>query len=265
MRFALFSTCAGDAMFPAAPQATAKLLERLGHEVVYPKSQACCGQMHINSGYLDDALPIIENHVKTFSPILDGEWDAIVVPSGSCTGAIKEEQAMVARHFGKSALANRAQIIAEKTWDLPLLLTEYLGVTDVGAHFPHRATYHQSCHSLRVAKVGNSPFQLLDEVEDLDLVPLHDSDVCCGFGGTFSLKYPDVSAAMVTEKAENVANTDAHVLVADDYMCLLNIWGRMAKMGMNTHIAHISEVLASTEADPWKPQVGEPRIAEVAR
>lgn len=262
MRFALFSTCVGDAMFPAAPKATTKLLERLGHEVVFPKGQACCGQMHVNSGYLDDALPIIENHVKTFSPILDGEWDAIVVPSGSCAGSIKEQQAMVARHFGKTSLANRAEIIAENTWDLPLFLTDFLGVTDVGAFFPHRVTYHESCHSLRVTKVGKSPERLLREVDGIDLVKLHDSDVCCGFGGTFSLKYPDISTAMVTDKAMNVEKTGAQVLVADDYTCLVNIWGRMAKLGMNTQIAHISEVLASTEEDPWVKAVGEPLVRE---
>ena len=258
MRIAIFSTCVGDAMFPAAPKATTKLLERLGHEVVFPKGQACCGQMQVNSGYLKDALPIIENHVKTFSPVLDGEWDAIVVPSGSCTGAIQHNQAMVARHFGETALANRAEIIGEHTWDLPVLLTDFLGVTDVGAYFPHRVTYHPSCHSMRIAKVGDRPIRLLEQVEGIDLVPLPDAKVCCGFGGTFSLKYPDISTAMVTEKVGNVEKTGAEVLVADDYTCLMNIWGRMAKMGLNTKVAHISQVLASTREDPWVNTVGEP-------
>lgn len=262
MRFALFSTCIGDAMFPAAPKATVTLLERLGHEVVFPKNQACCGQMHINAGYYKDALPLVENHVRTFSPVIDGEWDAIVVPSGSCTGSIKHQQADVAYQFGKKSLAKRAEIIAEKTYDLPVLLTDLLGVEDVGAYFPHHATYHPTCHSMRVTKIGDRPYRLLSAVRELSLVSLPDADVCCGFGGTFSLKYPEVSSAMVTEKAENVKKTGAQVLIADDYSCLMNIWGRMARLGMTTQVAHIAEVLASTEQNPWLPSASGARVTE---
>lgn len=253
MRIAVFSTCVADAMFPQAPQATTVLLQRLGHEVVFPKGQACCGQMHINSGYFEDALPLIRNHVKTFTPILNGEWDAVVVPSGSCTGSIKHQQAMVAEAAGDARLAEKARIIADHTWDLPMLLTDLLQVEDVGAYFPHTLTYHPTCHSMRITRVGDSPARLLAAVEGATIVPLPESQQCCGFGGTFSLKYPEVSGALATEKARAVAATEAEVLVADDYSCLMNIIGRMSRLGLGVRAMHISEVLAGTKEEPFAP------------
>lgn len=263
MRIALFSTCIGDAMFPGAPKAVVKVLERLGHEVVFPKGQACCGQMHINTGYFNEALPLIENHVKTFSPMIDGAWDAIVAPSASCVGSIKHQMAMVARHFNEESLAVRAEIIAENTFDFPVLLTDLLDLEDVGAYFPHRTTYHPTCHSLRVAKVGDRPERLLRYVSGIDLVPLPNADECCGFGGTFALKNPEISAAMVTDKTVNVEATGASVLVADDYSCLMNIWGRMSKRKMTVSVAHLAEVLASTRETPW--QAPQPASASSGR
>lgn len=253
MRIAIFSTCVADAMFPQAPQATTILLRRLGHQVVFPKGQACCGQMHINTGYFADALPLIRNHVKTFSPILDGDWDAVVVPSGSCTGSIKHQQATVAEQAGDDALAERARIIAENTWDLPTMLTEFLGVEDVGAYFPHSLTYHPTCHSMRITRVGSSPLRLLANVEGATLVPLTDAEQCCGFGGTFSMKYPEVSTALATEKARAISQTQAEVVVADDYSCLMNIVGRMSRLGLGVRAMHLSEVLAGTRDDPFAP------------
>lgn len=252
MRIALFSTCLNDAMFPQAPQATVRLLERLGHRVDFPTGQACCGQMHINSGYFDDAVPIIRNHVKTFSPILDDHWDAIVVPSGSCTGSIKHQQAMVAKHAGDARLALEAELIAEKTYDLSVFLTDVLGLDDVGAYFPHSVTYHPTCHSLRMIRVGDRPLRLLQNVSGLELVPLPDAETCCGFGGTFSLKNPEMSAAMVAEKALNVRSTGAEYVVAGDYSCLMNIGGALAKSNAGIQAIHLAEILAGTEEEPWK-------------
>ena len=137
MRIALFATCLADTMFPQAAQATVTLLERLGHEVVFPEGQVCCGQMHANTGYFEDAAKITRNHVRTFEPVLDGEWDAIVVPSGSCTGAARHEQKLVAEHVGDDQLAKRSQQIAAHTYDLTELITDVLGLEDVGAYFPH--------------------------------------------------------------------------------------------------------------------------------
>ncbi len=257
MRIAIFATCIGDSMFPQAPAATVTLLERLGHQVYFPKSQACCGQMHINTGYFADALPLIQNHVRTFEPILDDEWDAIVVPSGSCTGSIKHQQAMVATRMGDQVLARKAQLIAERTYDLPVLLTDFLGLEDVGAYFPHTLTYHPTCHSTRVTKVGDRPLRLLQHVEGATVLPLPDADQCCGFGGTFSVKYPEVSAALATDKAEAVSSTGAEVLVADDYSCLMNIYGRMARLGIGVRPMHLAEVLAGTREKPFNG----PRLA----
>lgn len=252
MRIAIFSTCLGDAMFPQAPAATVTLLERLGHEVVFPKGQACCGQMHINTGYFKDALPLVRNHVATFEPILDGAWDAIVVPSGSCTGSIKHQQSMVARRMGEQTLAAKADLIAERTYDLPVLLTEFLGLEDVGAYFPHSLTYHPTCHSLRITKVGDAPQRLLAHVEGARVLPLPDAEQCCGFGGTFALKHPEVSTSLVSEKVENVLATGAQFLVADDYSCLMNIAGRMTRVGADVVPMHLAEVLAGTKEKPWK-------------
>lgn len=252
MKVALFATCLSDAMFPQAPQATLHLLKRLGVDVVFPQSQACCGQMHVNTGYYPEAMPLIENHVKTFSPVLDGEWDAVVVPSGSCTGSIREQQAMVAENQGNDQVAARAALIAKKTYDLSEFLVDVLGVTDVGAYFPHRVTYHPTCHSLRVTRVGDKPEQLLSKVQGIDLVPLPEAESCCGFGGTFSIKNPETSAAMVSRKIANVISTKSDVLVAGDYSCLMNIGGALARNRAGIRVMHLAEVLAGTQAEPWE-------------
>ncbi|OKL51126.1 (Fe-S)-binding protein [Buchananella hordeovulneris] len=251
MRIALFATCIGDAMFPQAPQATVTLLERLGHEVVFPEGQVCCGQMHANTGYFKEASSIVANHVRTFTPVLDGEWDAIVVPSGSCTGAVRHEQSMVLEHVGQDALADQARAIAKHTYDLSELLVDVLGVVDVGAYFPHRVVYHPTCHSMRVAKVGDRPYRLLRAVQGIDLVDLPDAEVCCGFGGTFSMKNHETSAAMLAAKMTNVLSTQAEILTTGDYSCLMNIGGGLARLNSGVRIMHMAEILASTQDAPF--------------
>lgn len=251
MKIALFSTCLNDVMFPQAAQATVRLLERLGHTVVFPREQACCGQMHVNTGYYPEAMPMIRNYVSTFEPVLDGEWDIIVAPSASCTGAIRTQHAMVARTQGDEELATRAERVAAKTVDLPELLIDVLGQADVGAYFPHRVTYHTTCHSLRVTRVGDKPLQLLNHVDGMDFVPLPDADVCCGFGGTFSLKNADVSAAMMSDKMGNIKATGAEILVAGDYSCLMNIAGGLSRTRSGIRAMHLAEVLAGTRDEPW--------------
>lgn len=251
MKIALFSTCISDVMFPQAAQATVHLLERLGHEVYFPKDQGCCGQMHINTGYYPEAMPLIRNHVNTFKPVLDNEWDAIVAPSGSCTGSLRHQAALVAKDQGDDQLGSYAQAIAAKTYDLPELLVNVLGLTDVDAYFPHRVTYHTTCHSLRVARIGDTPLRLLENVKGIDYVPLPDADVCCGFGGTFSLKNPEVSAAMLSDKMANIKSTGAEIVVAGDYSCLMNIGGGLARAKSGIRAMHLAEVLAGTETEPW--------------
>ena len=250
MRIALAATCIADVMFPQAPRATALLLERLGHEVHVPDGQACCGQMHVNTGYLDEAVPVVRNHVETFSPVLDGEWDAIVVPSGSCTGSIRHQQGMVCRRAGLDALGATADAVAAKTYELSELLVDVLGVTDVGAYFPHRVTYHPTCHSLRMLHVGDKPLRLLRAVEGIDLVELPAAEECCGFGGTFALKNADTSVAMGSDKARHVRDTGAEVLVASDNSCLAHIGGMLSRQRSGMRVLHLAEILASTEEDP---------------
>jgi L-lactate dehydrogenase complex protein LldE len=253
MRIALAATCIADAMFPQAPRAVVTLLERLGHEVVFPAAQACCGQMHVNTGYLADAVPVVQNHVRTFAPVADGEWDAVVVPSGSCTGSIRHQQAMVLDRAGLPAEARTAAAVAERTYEFSELLVDVLGVTDVGAWFPHRVTYHPTCHSLRMLGVGDKPERLLRAVEGLELVPLAEADGCCGFGGTFALKNADTSAAMLEDKVAAVVGTGAEVLTAGDWSCLMHINGGLSRGGTGVRPMHLAEILASTRESPTEP------------
>ena len=255
MRIALFATCLADTMFPQAAQATVAILERLGHEVVLPEGQTCCGQMHANTGYFTQAAAIVRNHVRTFEPVLDGEWDAIVVPSGSCTGAARHEQRLVAEHVGDTALVGRVEALSRHTYDISELLIDVLGLTDVGAHFPHTVTYHPTCHSMRVAHLGDRPYRLLRAVEGLTLLDLPDALVCCGFGGTFSIKNSDTSTAMVADKAANVMSTGAEVLCTGDYSCLMNIGGALSRVNSGVRIMHLAEILASTEDAPFEGHV----------
>jgi len=242
VRIALFATCLADALFPDAAKATVTLLERLGHEVVFPSGQTCCGQMHVNTGYLDEALPLVRQHVEVFEP-----YEVAVAPSGSCVGSVRHQHAMVARRAGDTALAERAEAVAGRTYELSELLVDVLGVTDVGAHYPHRVTYHPTCHSLRLLRVGDKPLQLLREVRGLDLVELPQAEVCCGFGGTFSVKNADTSTAMLADKMANVLTTRAEVCTAGDSSCLMHIGGGLSRMKTGVRTVHLAEILASTE------------------
>src|SRR6478672_10065015 len=222
MRIALIATCLGDALFPEVAKATTLLLERLGHQVVFPLDQVCCGQMHVNTGYLKEAVPVVRHHVEVFEA---ADFDVAVAPSGSCVGSVRHQQSMVARRNGDEELAQRAEDLADRTYELSELLVDVLQVTDVGAYFPHRVTYHPTCHSLRMLRVGDKPLQLLRSVAGIDLVELPAADTCCGFGGTFALKNPDVSAAMLADKMSNVLTTGAEVCAAGDSSCLMHIGG----------------------------------------
>ncbi|WP_149202394.1 (Fe-S)-binding protein [Actinotalea subterranea] len=254
MRIALFTTCLVDAVFPGAAVATVRLLERLGHEVHVPQGQACCGQMHVNTGYAPEAVGIVRNHVRTFAPVLDGEWDAVVAPSGSCVGSVRHQQSVVARRHGDARLAHTAEQVAAHTYELSELLVDVLGVTDVGAWFPRTVTYHPTCHSLRLLRVGDRPTRLLRAVDGLELVDLPDADQCCGFGGTFALKNADTSGAMVADKADAVAASGADVVTAGDWSCLMNIDGALSRAGGRARAVHLAEILASTRERPWRPE-----------
>ncbi|GAA4434649.1 (Fe-S)-binding protein [Actinokineospora soli] len=241
MKVALFVTCLVDGLFPDVGKATVTLLERLGHEVVVPEKQTCCGQMHINTGYARQALPLVANHVDAFA-----DADVVVTPSGSCAGSIRHQHPGTAREHGDTALADAARAVAAKTYELSEFLTDVLGVEDVGAHFPHRVTYHPTCHSLRVLGVGDRPLRLLRAVRGIDLVALPDAETCCGFGGTFALKNADTSTAMLADKMTAVATTGARVLTAGDSSCLMHIGGGLTRLRSGVRTLHLAEILAAT-------------------
>jgi L-lactate dehydrogenase complex protein LldE len=240
VRVALFVTCLADTLFPEAGKATVAVLERLGHTVEFPTTQTCCGQMHVNTGYQRDALPLIRHYVETFE-----NCEAIVVPSGSCTGSIRHQHAMVAARLGDEALARRAEQVAARTFELSEFLTDVLGTDDVGAYYPHRVTYHPTCHSLRMLRVGDRPLRLLRNVAGIDLVELPAADTCCGFGGTFAVKNADVSTAMLADKMRNVLSTGAEVCTAGDSSCLMHIGGGLSRLRAGTRTVHLAEILAS--------------------
>lgn len=246
MRIGLFATCLGDVLFPTVPRATTELLERLGHEVVFPPEQTCCGQMHVNTGYQREALPLIRHHVEVFERALADGCSALVAPSGSCVGSVRHQHAEVARRLGDVRLARRAEAVASRTFELSELLVDVLGVIDVGASFPHRVTYHPTCHSLRMLGVADRPLQLLRGVRGIDLVELPDADVCCGFGGTFALKNAPTSTAMLADKMTRVRATRAEVLTAGDSSCLMHIGGGLARLKVGVRTVHLAEILAST-------------------
>jgi L-lactate dehydrogenase complex protein LldE len=253
VRIALFATCLADALFPRAAQATVVLLERLGHEVIFPAGQTCCGQMHLNTGYQPEALQLVRHHVEVFEHALAPEADggdgagAVVAPSGSCVGSVRHQHADVARSLGDPALAERAEAVAARTYELSELLVDVLQITDVGARYPHRVTYHPTCHSLRLLRVADKPLRLLRAVAGLELAELEGAEQCCGFGGTFALKNADTSTAMLADKMRAVQATRAEVLTAGDSSCLMHIGGGLSRLRAGTRTVHLAEILAGED------------------
>jgi L-lactate dehydrogenase complex protein LldE len=242
MRVALMVTCINDAMFPDAGKAVVRLLRRLGVDVDFPQAQTCCGQPMVNTGYLDEAVPVVRTFVEAFSG-----YDAVVAPSGSCAGSARHQHAMVARRSGDPALVAAVAETSPRVYELSEFLVDVLGVEDVGASFPHSVTYHPTCHSLRMLGVGDRPTRLLRAVHGLRLLDLPEAEQCCGFGGTFAVKNADTSVAMGADKARHVRETGAEVLVAGDNSCLMHIGGMLSRQRAGVRVMHLAEVLASTE------------------
>lgn len=243
-RVALFITCINDVMYPQTGRATVQLLERLGCTVEFPREQTCCGQMTTNTGYFDESVPTVRSYVKAF-----GDYDYVVSPSGSCTAAVRDQHPVIAQHSGDQGLVREVEAIHQRVFDVPEFLVDVLGVTDVGAYFPHLVTYHPSCHGKRFLRLGDKPLDLLRNVRGLTLADLPDADQCCGFGGTFSVKNPDVSAAMANDKARHVRETGAEYVVAGDNSCLMNIGGVLSRQNSGVKPIHLVEILAHTEDD----------------
>jgi L-lactate dehydrogenase complex protein LldE len=243
MRIGLFVTCLTDTLYPGTGQAVVAVLERLGHQVDFPAAQTCCGQMHFNTGYRREATPMAHGYLAAFAG-----YEAVVTPSASCASMVREYFPALAAEAGDAQMGRAVQEIAPRTWELSVFLADVLGVTDVGAYFPHRVTYHPSCHSLRMLKVGDAPLRLLRAVRGLDLVDLPDAESCCGFGGTFAVKNPDVSAAICADKVTAVRATQAEVLCAADNSCLMHIGGALDRQRSGVATMHLAEILARTEA-----------------
>jgi L-lactate dehydrogenase complex protein LldE len=241
MRVALMVTCINDALYPETGKAVVTLLRRLGVDVEFPAGQTCCGQPMVNTGYLDEAVPV----VRTFVSAFEG-YDAVVAPSGSCAGSARHQHSLVARRSGDAALVEAVGELSPRVHELSEFLVDVLGVEDVGAYFPHTVTYHPTCHSLRMLGVGDRPTRLLRNVRGLRLLELPNATECCGFGGTFAMKNADTSVAMGADKARHVRSTGAEVVVAGDNSCLTHIGGVLSRQRSGVRVMHLAEVLAAT-------------------
>ena len=242
MRVALFITCLADTLFPDVGRATVTVLERLGHEVVFPEEQTCCGQMHANTGYRAEAIPLVRRFARAFG---EAGADAIVCPSGSCAAMVHDQYRCLAAESGDAALTAAVEEVVLKVFELSQFLVGELGVEDVGAHYPHRVTYHPTCHSLRLLRVGDAPLRLLRAVRGIDLVELPEAETCCGFGGTFAVKNADTSTAMLSDKLRAVLDTGAEVCTAGDSSCLMHIGGGLSRQRAGVRTVHLAEILAS--------------------
>ncbi|MER6217642.1 MULTISPECIES: (Fe-S)-binding protein [unclassified Streptomyces] len=251
MRVALFVTCVNDALYPSTGIAVVRLLERLGVDVDFPAAQSCCGQPQYNTGYRREAEPLLRRTARAFAG-----YDHVVTPSGSCAAMIRAHYPRIARlavREGRgSALEELAGELVPRVYELTEFLVDVLGVTDVGAWFPHTVTYHPSCHGLRTLGLGERPRRLLAAVKGLELLELPGAEECCGFGGTFAVKNPDVSAAMGADKTAAALATGAEVLCGADNSCLAHLGGTLRRAGAPLRTLHIAEILASTEEDPLR-------------
>ncbi len=244
MRAALFITCFNDTLFPETGRATVEVLERLGVEVDFPLEQTCCGQMHFNTGYQREAVPLVRRFVRVFK-----DYEAVVSPSGSCVGMVRELYSMAAKLIGDKRLLYEVEELAPRVFEFSEFLVHKLGVADIGAYYPHRVTYHPTCHSLRMLEVGDAPQRLLENVRGIDLVDLPEAQECCGFGGTFAVKNADTSVAILSDKLRRVLDTEAEVCTAGDNSCLMHIGGGLKRLRAGIKTVHLAEILASTEEE----------------
>ncbi|MFC5701128.1 (Fe-S)-binding protein [Cohnella faecalis] len=235
MKVSLFITCLSDAIYPRVGESMVRLLARHGIRLEFPTVQTCCGQPAFNSGYWEEARATARTILEAFE-----DSDFVISPSGSCTGMI--------HHYPKlfendPVWLPKAEALQRKSFEFTQFLVQVLGLTDVGAVFPHKVTYHPSCHGSRLLGVKDEPMQLMGSVRGLELVPLPFAEDCCGFGGTFAVKMADISGAMVTEKGDHVLETEAEVLVGLDMACLMNIAGNLRYRNAPVRVMHLAELL----------------------
>ena len=240
LRVALFITCYNDTLFPDTGKAVVRVLERLGHTVEFPAGQTCCGQMHWNTGYQSEALPLVKRFVEQFRGV-----EAVVIPSSSCVAMMRDHYPRMAAEIGDSGLIAEVSQLLPRVFEFSEFLIKRLGLEDVGAYYPHRVTYHASCHGLRNLGLGDGPMRLLKAVRGIDLVELTALEQCCGFGGTFAVKNADVSSAMLEEKTGAVLATGAEVCTACDNSCLMHIQGALHRQKTGVKTLHLAEILAA--------------------
>ncbi|MGH9310871.1 MAG: (Fe-S)-binding protein [Vicinamibacterales bacterium] len=245
MVISLFITCYNDTLFPETGKAVVTVLERLGHTVEFRDAQTCCGQMHYNTGYAREALPLMRRMIDIYRGS-----GPICVPSASCVAMMRDHYPKMASEAGDARLQADVDDLLGRVFEFSELLVDRLGVTDVNAFFPHTVTLHTSCHSLRSLRLGDQPVRLLQAVRGLTFVPLARYDECCGFGGTFAVKNAEVSSAMVADKVACVTETGAGICAAGDNSCLMQIGGALGRAGSPVRCLHLAEILASTDDAP---------------
>ncbi|MDA3872882.1 MAG: (Fe-S)-binding protein [Kiritimatiellae bacterium] len=241
MKISLFIPCYVDQLTPEIGFAVVNVLERLGHQVEVPSGQTCCGQPAMNNGYEDETRMVARHILKVFA-----DSEAVVIPSGSCGATIK--------HFYPELFAGRpeeaqAKALAAKTWEFSEFLVDVLKLEDVGARFPHKVTWHDGCHGLRELHIQKQPRTLLAHVRDLELVEMKEAKSCCGFGGTFAIKFPQISTAMTQVKTGSAEETGAEYILSNDPSCMLQIQGYLEKQGSSLQCLHLAQVLEKTSGN----------------
>jgi len=239
MRVSFFVTCLVDQLWPSVGTSAVQVLRRVGCSVEFDERQTCCGQPAFNSGYPDEARALAKRFIEQYER---SSADALVAPSGSCTAMVRHYEDL----FDDETWRSRARQIAARTFELSAFLVNRLGVEDVGARFVGRVAWHDACHGLRELRVHGEPRRLLQHVHGAELVELPNAAACCGFGGTFSVKYPEISAAIVDEKVDAIERAGVDAVVSGDASCLMQIGGRLTRRGSKVRAMHLAEVLAST-------------------
>ena len=239
MRVSLYITCYNDSLFPETGKAVVRVLERVGAEVEFRPEQTCCGQMHANTGFRREAFALAARFVRQYA-----DAEAVCIPSSSCVAMIREQYPGLIAESGSMSLRAEFAALLPRVHEFTEYLMNVAGVEDVGAYFPHRVTYHASCHGLRSLHAGDRPMRLLSRVRGIELAPLRNLDRCCGFGGTFSIKNAEVSSEMLAEKLGAVRETKASFVTALDNSCLMHIGGALHRGQDGVSTLHIAEILA---------------------
>ena len=245
MHASLFITCYNDTLYPETGRSVVSLLERLGVELDFKSKQTCCGQMHANTGFRGEAFSQAKRFVQLYQ-----DAETVIIPSSSCVAMIRDQYPGLIAELGNAELQQQFTALLPRVFELSEFLIDRLGVEDVGAYFPHRVTYHASCHGVRALHLGDRPFKLMAKVRGMERISLNNLDRSCGFGGTFSVKNAEVSSAMLAVKLQDVIASGAEYCTALDNRCLMHLGGAMHREYVGMKTSHLAQILASTEDCP---------------